>query len=800
MLLTMRLRADAGQLKAEVVGAGDAIEKFGQKARGAGQQAAGGFDGAQRAVAEIRGAGEQTAGSLGNLASMIPALRAGFAALGVGQVIRQIAMAGDEATQTLARIKNATGDAVIAADVYQRLQRLAGETGVSVAESAGAFTRFQVAARDVGATSDQVVRLVEGITKFGIVSGGSTQEINAAVQQLGQALASGRLQGDELRSVLENMPQLAAALAKELGTSVGGLRQMGSEGQLTADRVFPALLRASQGINEQFERMPPSIGRAFGQLGAEMLNFAANLDKALGLSRAIAAAAQAAAGAVSGVRQAVGLGTPEEQARGAHADATRALAVARQRLSEAERYAGASDYGLDATAQRELGALRIAVGEAIEIEQRAQGELDRITAEGTTARWAESVRAEQVGADARRTRSRTENDELREKHDKQYKIQKEFEDRMRVLQEGRDTGAISLAEFVIGRRQASADRDEDLKKARGEGRGGGARRVDTTERDNLLQQWRELGTEGARLTDQLRTPWEKYNAEVARAKELLDANTISQDTYNRAVERAETAFNTATAGGKAFSDAIGSGGIIASVESLRSEIQGFGKDAAKALADGLTGVSSLEGGFKSFLKQLQSGIAAKLIYDQITKPLTDAVSKIFSSAVGGYQAGGVGGIFNSILNGLFGGAAKAGGKPDAATGAVDFSGGAAKSAVFHAGGIIGGAAPGRVVPMEIFAGARRFHTGGLIGSDEVPIIGRRGEGVFTPEQMRALGPAGSGGMSISIDARGAQAGVESKIRNALIAARPLFAQDAVQAVGHEANRGGTYSRVVGRRR
>jgi len=60
------------------------------------------------------------------------------------------------------------------------------------------------------------------------------------------------------------------------------------------------------------------------------------------------------------------------------------------------------------------------------------------------------------------------------------------------------------------------------------------------------------------------------------------------------------------------------------------------------------------------------------------------------------------------------------------------------AAVEHAGGIVGEAGPTRAVSAALFSGARRYHAGGLVG-DEVPIIARRGEGVFTQAQMRAMG-------------------------------------------------------------
>ena len=73
--------------------------------------------------------------------------------------------------------------------------------------------------------------------------------------------------------------------------------------------------------------------------------------------------------------------------------------------------------------------------------------------------------------------------------------------------------------------------------------------------------------------------------------------------------------------------------------------------------------------------------------------------------------------------------------------------------VGHAGGIAGSLGRRRAVHPAVFAFAPRFHAGGIAG-DEVPIIARRGEGVFTPEQMAALAPASAGEVSVRIDNRG----------------------------------------------
>lgn len=119
------------------------------------------------------------------------------------------------------------------------------------------------------------------------------------------------------------------------------------------------------------------------------------------------------------------------------------------------------------------------------------------------------------------------------------------------------------------------------------------------------------------------------------------------------------------------------------------------------------------------------------LFQSIAKDITKmGIRYLLSSALGG---SGVGGGLKSLLGG---GSAKAAGSA---------GGGAKLFGAMHTGGIVGaGFSMTRNVSPSIFSGAPRFHTGGIIGADEVPIIAQKGEGVFTKEQMAAMGGAQAG--------------------------------------------------------
>jgi len=156
---------------------------------------------------------------------------------GLAAGLRAVVVAGDALTQFMGRLNTALGSVERAGEIYDRFYQDSLRTGVAVRESVDAFAGFSIAAREIGATSDQVATLVGGLQRIAIASGATQQEITSSTQQLAQALASGTLQGDELRSILEGLPTLAQALARELGVSIGELRKLGSEGTAIARQV-----------------------------------------------------------------------------------------------------------------------------------------------------------------------------------------------------------------------------------------------------------------------------------------------------------------------------------------------------------------------------------------------------------------------------------------------------------------------------------------------------------------------------------------------------------------------------------
>lgn len=193
-------------------------------------------------------------------------------------LLRGFVQVGEEVLQFERRVQALTGTTA----AIQPLYDLTKELGIELETTASAFTRFALANKTLQLTQDQLVSLTRTVITFGLAGGGSTQEVAAGLQQLGQGLASSRLAGDELRSVLENLPLLASELAKQLGTTTGGLRAMGSAGLLTGDVVAGALLRAEEAARELEKALLNTTERALNRLSTAWSLFIRNTLVATG--------------------------------------------------------------------------------------------------------------------------------------------------------------------------------------------------------------------------------------------------------------------------------------------------------------------------------------------------------------------------------------------------------------------------------------------------------------------------------------------------------------------------------------
>ncbi|MEO0343014.1 MAG: tape measure protein [Pseudomonadota bacterium] len=232
---------------------------------------------------------ELTAGIGGPLRAIPgPAGIAAAALAGIGVAAVSAAKQGERLFLVEKRIQAITGSAERAEFSLAAIVQVAQETGTGIDTVAGAFSRYTLAAQEIGATTQDVETLTQTILQLGAVGGGTQQELASGAQQLAQSLAKGVLNGDELRSVMENIPLVAKAIADGLGVGIGQLKDMGAAGELTSKQVFDALLGGADDANRKFETLPPTIQRASVRMANGFNVFLAKINETTGASRILA--------------------------------------------------------------------------------------------------------------------------------------------------------------------------------------------------------------------------------------------------------------------------------------------------------------------------------------------------------------------------------------------------------------------------------------------------------------------------------------------------------------------------------
>lgn len=145
-------------------------------------------------------------------------------------------------------------------DTLKSLYAMAQENGAGYADTSSVYLPIVRNRKEMEVTNDEALKLTDTIGKLMSIGGGTAAGNAAALTQFGQAIGSGTLRGDELNSVIEQAPRLAKAVADAFEIPVGKLKDMASEGKLTAKELAKGLLKQSQKIEEEFKQMPATFG------------------------------------------------------------------------------------------------------------------------------------------------------------------------------------------------------------------------------------------------------------------------------------------------------------------------------------------------------------------------------------------------------------------------------------------------------------------------------------------------------------------------------------------------------------
>lgn len=264
-------------------------------------------DKASEGVNRITGRIEALEKSSSAVAARMDTIRnalAGVVTVGAGLALsKQFIDMADSMALLQSRVKLATSDAAEFAKVQTDLFALAQRNSVSLEEVAGAFSRLSDPVKRLGGGSKEAIGIIESLSKSLKISGASAQESASAIQQFSQAMGSGKLQGDEFKSLAEAAPRFMKALSEGSGIAAEKLKDMASEGKLTADVVGNALLKSLGKLNTEAAQMPDTVGQAMTRLKNEVAKAVDEINQAGGINTAMAGMVGDTAALIAPIKQ-----------------------------------------------------------------------------------------------------------------------------------------------------------------------------------------------------------------------------------------------------------------------------------------------------------------------------------------------------------------------------------------------------------------------------------------------------------------------------------------------------------------
>ncbi|QPB42230.1 phage tail tape measure protein [Rodentibacter haemolyticus] len=247
-------------------------------------------DGSGKVRSDLRGiqtqAG-QTEKSIESLNKVMDNLKK-LLAVGLGiQGISSLIQMSDTMKSLNAQVRFVTGSVEEYNAVNKQLFDISQQTRASLEATTTLYTRSARALKDYGYSQQRILTFTETLNKAMAVGGVGAQEQASALFQLSQALGSGRLQGDEFKTIAEAAPIILDTVAEYMGKTRAEVKELASEGKITSQLLFEAITGASKRISAQFENMPLTFGQAMQQMQNATLKFVDDFGNTTGVFTAL---------------------------------------------------------------------------------------------------------------------------------------------------------------------------------------------------------------------------------------------------------------------------------------------------------------------------------------------------------------------------------------------------------------------------------------------------------------------------------------------------------------------------------
>lgn len=523
---------------------------------------------------------ERSMNSLNRVSSNL--FKAGIAGFGVNQ-LKGFADGYTEIQNKLRLVESAS---ISSSKGLNNVFDIALKTNQSINATSGVYQRFAQNAETLKISQAQIASLTETVSKAVAVSGASAGAADAALTQFGQALGSGILRGDEFNSVMEQTPALAKAIATGLGVTTSELRNMAKEGKLTMDVLVPALERAKESVDDQFNTRILTISAAFENLNTSTIKWIGELDKSTGASEAFAKAineianhltvvASLAAGvgviwSVGKIRTWITASIQASAAMSAQAAATRNLSAAQQSLTATGKGLG----GVLGFVGGPLGLLTLGlsagVGVFLDYQQKTESARQELLSfadslDVTTGKLANTSAAVLDGMKAKLEQSITaQKDEIK-------RLEEEYEKLNRIIEQGKQIAQQSgkAEDSVYLEALAKASQDLAIKKAEL-----------AKANEKLVKSESDLKA----IVEQV--PISEFHDKLRSLLPILDTSKVSIDSIGFSLDDLNRIFPSAESGAASVTSAVERMGAMAVLVATQFNALGF--SVQNALSDKAT--------------------------------------------------------------------------------------------------------------------------------------------------------------------------------------------------------------------
>ena len=251
------------------------------------------FEGADKLKSDLNSIGNEAKkaeNAAQGLANSFTGLKTAVAAVASSAILREFVRVADDMSLVNSRLKMATSSAAEYAKQQEALHAIARDTHADIKETINLYAKLAPALKNIGKSTEDTNNMVSSFTKALQLGGASAEEAAAAIKQFGQAMGSGALRGDEFNSIAEASPTLLRYMAEGLGVNVGKLRELGSEGKLTAEALSNAFEKVKGRIDSDFAQMPVTVGKAFTDLRTEINLIVGDINEVTGATQTISGA------------------------------------------------------------------------------------------------------------------------------------------------------------------------------------------------------------------------------------------------------------------------------------------------------------------------------------------------------------------------------------------------------------------------------------------------------------------------------------------------------------------------------